>query len=255
METISVIIPTWNRAPMIVKAIKSVLDQTLPVLEILVCDDGSTDDTFEFVKSFKNSKVKWIPGEHTGLPAIVRNKGIKKSRGGWIAFLDSDDEWLPKKLEKQFRLIKKTACHAVCSNALKITSKSKVTTKYFDYNKKEFEFKDLLKTNYVICSSVIIRKSLIGKCIGFPETIKLRTGQDYAFWLRVSTQTKFAYLKEALVYYFDEPSKSIRRLTKNPKLQKKFVLQDFLSWGIKNKVLYKYLLKASVSYLKTSLNT
>ena len=254
MIKVSVIIPTWNRADMVVRAIKSALKQTLPVFEVLVCDDGSTDNTYQAVKLIKDKRVRWLPEEHTGLPAVVRNRGIKKSRGKWLAFLDSDDEWLPQKLERQFNFVDKNEYLAVCSNAFKITSKNKDVSKYFEHNKKELSFKDLLKTNYVICSSVIIRKSLLSKCIGFSETINLQASEDYAFWLRIATQTKFSYLKKALVNYSDEPDKSIRRLTKDPKLQKKSVLQDFLLWSLKNNISFKYLSKALLCYIKTSIN-
>lgn len=91
--SVSVIIPTWNRELRLKKTIESVLVQTLFPLEILVCDDGLTDNTFEIVKSLNHSKVKWILGEHSGLPAVARNRGIRESKGEWLAFLDSDDWW------------------------------------------------------------------------------------------------------------------------------------------------------------------
>ena len=104
---ISVIIPTWNRKFLLIEAVNSVLKQSYNVKEIIICDDGSTDGTRKVIKNkFKNYKiVKYIYIKHIGLPSMVRNIGIKKSSGNWIAFLDSDDIWFKDKLKQQIELI------------------------------------------------------------------------------------------------------------------------------------------------------
>ena len=91
--SVSVIIPTWNRAHTLPRAIESVLSQSLPILEVLICDDGSTDGTAEAVMAMarQDPRIRWLPGERGGRPAIPRNRGIRESRGEWLAFLDSDD--------------------------------------------------------------------------------------------------------------------------------------------------------------------
>lgn len=100
MTKISVIIPTWNRAETLGKAISSALNQTFPPFEIVVCGvDGSPDQ--EIFNLINDPRMRWIEGGRDGLASIPRNRGIKASRGEWLAFLDSDDEWLPDKLEKQ----------------------------------------------------------------------------------------------------------------------------------------------------------
>ena len=101
--TISVIIPTYNRAHLIGKAVKSVLSQTYQDFEIIVVDDGSTDNTEEIVKSFTDYKIYYICHKHNRGASAARNTGIKASRGEYIAFLDSHDEWLPEKLDKQIK--------------------------------------------------------------------------------------------------------------------------------------------------------
>lgn len=257
-NNISVIIPTWNREKTLRRAIFSALNQTLPPLEILVCDDESTDGSKKLVERIEDRRVKWLKGKHSGLPAVVRNRGIRIARGNWLAFLDSDDEWLPEKLEKQLKFAKKTGCLAVCSNAYSI-NKQERPRRYLNYSKNAITFFDLLKVNYVICSTAIIHRSLISKCLGFPENKNLKAIEDYAFGLRIATQTNFAYIDEMLVNYFDDPSQSLRNIfqSKDINLQKKLMLEDFLDWSQKNNVslfyranAMKYYISASVSLFK-----
>src|SRR5262249_7122187 len=99
--SVSVIIPTWNRAATVMAAVESALAQTHAPLEVLVCDDGSSDDSAQRVGALPDPRVRWLPGPRGGRPAIPRNRGIAAARGEWLAFLDSDDEWLPDKLERQ----------------------------------------------------------------------------------------------------------------------------------------------------------
>lgn len=237
MINVSVIIPTWNREQLIKNAIVNALNQTVSPLEILICDDGSTDDTFETVKSLNNSKIKWISGEHSGLPAVVRNRGIRESKGEWLAFLDSDDWWEKDKLERQLELVKKLQVKAVCSNAYVVNPQSgKKEGLYFPEAKiKEIiGFSKLLRTNQVICSSMLVDKQLVMDCGGFPEDSALKAIEDYALWLRLSTKTKIGYSNKPLVNYFNDPGNSIRKVWSNARLQKKIVLRNFLKWFLGN---------------------
>ena len=96
---VSVIIPTFNRAYLLGRAVESVLSQTYNNYEIIVVDDGSDDGTGEIIESF-NKRVRFFRIPHSGV-SKARNTGIEKAKGDWISFLDSDDYWLPQKLEKQ----------------------------------------------------------------------------------------------------------------------------------------------------------
>jgi len=224
---ISVIIPCFNCAATIKRAIKSVLSQTLKPLEILVCDDGSTDNTHAVVNSIRSPLVKWLNAKkHTGKPAVPRNKGLK-----WLAFLDADDEWLPGKLEKQIAAAKKTRCLAVCSNAYRKINNKKQNKLYFNFPTKIFNLVNLLITNYVICSSMVIHRSLLKKTIGFSENNELISIEDYAFWLRIAAQTTIYYLDAPLVIYNDQFKTSIRsKVNKNPILLKMQVLKNFYEY-------------------------
>ena len=101
IPTISVILPTHNRGHSIARAIQSVLDQTYSNLELIVVDDGSTDNTEEIVNAYKDRRIRYIRHEVNRGAGAARNTGLKLSRGAFIAFQDSDDEWLPEKLQKQ----------------------------------------------------------------------------------------------------------------------------------------------------------
>jgi len=259
MNTVSVIIPTWNRGKTIKKAILSVLSQTIPPFEIIVCDDGSIDNTFEIVKSLNNSKVRWVSGKHSGLPAVVRNRGIKESKGEWLAFLDSDDWWEKDKLERQLELVKKLQVKAACSNAY-IINPHNLEKEGLYFSKREikdvFGFNELLITNFVVCSSFFVEKRLVMECGGFPEEPALKAIEDYALWLRVSTKTKIAYSNKPLINYFNDPDNSIRNVWQNVKLQKKMILKDLFKWFIKNfdknhkQVLF--IIKALMQYVKNA---
>lgn len=250
---VSVIIPTWNRGYIIEKTIKSVLSQTMSDLEILICDDGSTDDTYEKVLAIKDNRVRWVPGNRAGRPAIPRNKGIGEAKGEWLAFLDSDDEWLPEKLEKQLALAEKMETKAVSSNASRLIPSEGIVGEYLSLVKDRITFDDLLKINEIITSSTLIHASLFDVSIGFPESEDLKTIEDYATWLRIATQTDFAYCSEPLLLYRDDAENSIRG-EKNTDIyeQKKQVFKDFMIWGESKKIQRTFLKVAENAY-ETSL--
>ena len=233
MRGISVIIPTWNSASTLEKSIRSALEQILSPLEVLVCDDGSTDESREIVDSINDSRVQWIAGAHSGRPAIPRNRGIRASRGEWLAFLDSDDEWLPEKLENQFALVNKMGCDASCSNAIRYVPLQGHLGAYYKHNIGEvISFTELIHNNYVICSSVLIKKDIVDKCNEFPEDKAVKAVEDYALWLRTATFTNFAYVNEPQLIYRDEPEASIRAYNHSSIREQRInVLKSFISWA------------------------
>lgn len=244
MNRVSVIIPTWNRANTIEKAIYSALAQTLPPLEVLVCDDGSTDNTRELVQSIDDLRVRWLTGSRGGRPAIPRNRGIAESKGDWLAFLDSDDEWVPEKLEKQLHLAERLSCKAVCSNARRFIPGKGIDGDLLSWDRERITFGDLLGVNQVICSSTVVHSSLFGLVEGFPENDRLTAIEDYALWLRVATQTDFAFVCEPLLIYRDDPKASIRSEDTDVLEQRKCVFSDFKMWREKHDIPQVYLWKA-----------
>ena len=234
-KKISVIIPTWNRAYLIKSAIDSVLIQTYPAWEVLVCDDGSVDGTKENVLGYRDKRVIFIEGEHSGLPSVARNRGMLQATGSYIAFLDSDDEWVPSKLEKQIELMSKTKTRASASNATRVVNDFRKDGFLLTYNKDLISINDLIMGNSVICSSLIFEAKLIDEIGLFPEEKLLTVGEDYAYWMRLSLFTNISYVNEALVRYLDDPQQSIRKYSPSHLSLKIRVYRSFLWWLFVNK--------------------
>lgn len=254
MPEVSVIIPTWNRVAQLKGAILSALSQTIHSLEVLVCDDGSTDNTHQMVESIGDNRVRLIVCPHGGQPSIPRNCGINEASGNWLAFLDDDDEWLPDKLQKEIALAQKLDCFAACSNALRFLPGKVAAGNYLSHDKNLVTFNDLLQVNLVICSSAVIHRSLIPVIEGFPEDEDLVALEDYSLWLRVATQTDFAYVQEPLVIYYDQPEYSIRSRCPGIWNQRRRVLGNLLHW-LRNKKVSGVSLKTHLYYYQAFLRS
>ncbi len=232
---ISVVIPNYNRCNELLRAVKSVLSQTYPVLEVIICDDGSTDNSKSQIAALNNPKLIWVDCGKTGGPAIPRNTGIKLSRGNWVAFLDNDDEWKPEKIEKQINALKRQKLGAVCSNASQIRA-GVDRGSYLDYRKEQVNLTDLMLRNCIICSTAMVNKQLLVDTSLFPEGKEFIAIEDYALWLRLSTRTDFVFLNETLINYFDNFETSIRTKYSDSWLIFGIVFNDFKKWLTVNKV-------------------
>lgn len=228
-ETISVVIPTYNRASTLSAAIQSVLMQTYPALEILVCDDGSTDNSRDLIYKMNDPKIVWIDCGRNGGPAVPRNKGIRASKGDWVAFLDSDDLWLPEKLERQMSALAGHGAKASCANAMRVKNNT-VSGPYFTGGKEVLGFRDLLPVNPVICSSVLVNKQVLLATPLFPGSKEFIAIEDYALWLKISCLTPFVFSKEPLLNYTDDPGQSIRKEDKSEKQQRQIIFAELETW-------------------------
>lgn len=199
--TVSVIIPTYNRAHMVSRAIQSVLNQTYQDFEIIVVDDCSTDNTEEVVKGFNDSRICYIRHEQNRGGSAARNTGIRIARGEYIAFLDSDDEWLPKKLERQICLFSKDPnCGAVYTNLLHCFYNDRSTKAIQRRQPEGHILKDLLMSNVVAStSSVMVKQQCFDKAGLFDEG--LPSCQDWDMWIRIAKHYTFRNIPEPLVRY------------------------------------------------------
>ncbi|GFO64362.1 glycosyltransferase [Geomonas paludis] len=231
MTTVSVIIATWNRSASLQRAVRSALAQSHSPLEVLVCGDGCTDDSREVIDAIGDSRVIWLPAERAGRPAVPRNRGIGRSSGEWLAFLDDDDVWLPEKLELQLREAYSSRCDAVCSDAWRVRPGAAPGAEALLGGKSTLlRFPDLLRENRVICSSMLVRREVVAAAAGFPEDERLRALEDYALWLRIADATDIAYLARPLLNYTDVPQGSIRKDSISEFEQRQLVMKSFLAW-------------------------
>ncbi|MDI6883463.1 MAG: glycosyltransferase [Patescibacteria group bacterium] len=224
---VSIVIPTYNKAKHIKKAIGGVLSQTYQNLEVIVIDDGSTDNTQEVVKSFNDPRIIYIWQENKG-PAAARNTGIKKTQGKYIAFLDSDDFWLKEKLEKQVRFLEENPeVGLLGSGCYQLDEKGEVIgEKIFPAENKVLQ-KILIKYNPFIQSSVILRKEVFDRMGKYDENFL--QSEDYELWLRIAKSHKIANLSEPLVkkrYYKESllPGKDKEQLSFALKAKEKAIL-------------------------------
>jgi len=238
---ISVIIPTYNRANLLPRAIKSVLSQTFKDFELIIVDDGSNDNTKRIVEEFqkRDSRVKYIWQKNSGGAASPKNNGIKNTQGNYIAILDSDDEWLPEKLQKQLELFENSSNQKkgfVSCHALVINEKS---GKKFEYKTPRYKnvLKNILTQDYMGSGSGMLYKKSVFDNVGlFDENLK--TGQDWEMRIRLAQKYDFDFVPEPLFkyYWYEE---NITRTVGNLKK-----VQDYEYILIKHKNLYKKYPKA-----------
>jgi len=199
MPEVSVVIPTYNYARYIREAIDSVLAQTYRDSEIIVIDDRSTDDTKGVVSQY-GPEIEYIRQENQGLSA-ARNTGIRNSKGEYIAILDSDDIWLPSKLEKQIKLFEANSeLGLVYSDGLVFGEKLAWDDLSFGGNMNFYRgriFDKLLMGNFIPCPSVVIRRGCFDK-VGLFD-INLGACEDWDMSLRISLHHEIDYVDELLV--------------------------------------------------------
>ena len=203
---ISVVIPLYNKATTIAKALDSVLSQTYQDFEVIVVDDGSTDDGVAVVEQYTDSRIRLIRQANAGVSA-ARNKGIAEARGEYVAFLDADDEWMPEFLAEIVALQKVfPECRAQATSYVINTRgvKSSITLR-----KMPFQGERGVLTNYFevascshppVCSiCVCIERALLQKIGGFPMGIT--SGEDLLTWARIAVRTHWAYSLRPLAQY------------------------------------------------------
>lgn len=199
---VSVIIPTYNSQQFVTQAIDSVLNQTSNSWELIVVDDGSTDDTVAIIKEAINA----VPNAqiislsiNSGLPAVPRNVGLRAARGRFVAFLDSDDYWLPWKLERQVDYLSRHhECELVHGYMWTIRDGSFFPGLMHLSNplRRRGSYEYVLRNNPVATSSVCARTRTLLHLGGFSEDSKLRIGEDYDLWIKVARESPLAYLSE-----------------------------------------------------------
>lgn len=230
MKLISVVIPTYNCAKYVASALKSVFDQSYDNIEVIVVDDGSTDETIDVLQPYMKDIV-YIHQENTGLPG-ARNRGIKEATGEYVAFLDADDRWRKNKLEIQVKLLDSyPSVHIVFSDFSAFSEDGYKEESYYRkcfpfFNEYTFTLEEIFQNktnifseylgcdvkiyyghierylfcgNFVLPSSAIIRKCVIDDLGGFDENYKI--SEETEFFLRLCTSYNAGYVDKPLVDY------------------------------------------------------
>jgi glycosyltransferase involved in cell wall biosynthesis len=233
-ETVGVVIPTYNRAEVTLRAVNSVLNQSFLPTSIIVVDDGSDEAEFKRLEnSLRVLPVSIIRSAHKSNPAIMRNLGLAQLETKWVAFLDSDDFWFENKLETQIALAMKSGCKAICSNANRLSTQEKYL---FNGETRDFKLNELLRSNQIINSSVLIDRGVLLKIGGYVSNYNVRSVEDYATWLRIATLTNWNYCDNSLLSYDDTSTDGLSNIAKISDTDIWIhALVDFYSWKNRNK--------------------
>ncbi len=198
-QTTTVIIPTYNRADLLRRSINSVMRQKIPPFELIVVDDGSTDHTEQMIAS-EFPDVIYCKQPHKGVSA-ARNKGISLARCEWLAFLDSDDAWLPDKLVSQQKTIQASNNASIChTNEIWIRNGKRVNPHLKHQKKGGWIFQHCLPLCAISPSSALIHQSVFDAIGLFDEN--LPTCEDYDLWLRITHQYPVLYIDQPLIEKF-----------------------------------------------------
>jgi glycosyltransferase involved in cell wall biosynthesis len=196
---VSVIIPTYNRAHLVGRAIRSVLAQTYEDWECIMVDDCSTDDTEAVVKGFSDPRIRYVRREKNGGGSAARNTGIREARGKYLAFLDSDDEWRTQKLEKQIHIFEASDLSNV---GLVYCGASMIYDRWVEVHRPRCRgntaYRALLKSDPIGSTSrVMIERRVLLEVGGFDEALPAR--QDHDLWLRIAEYYQVDFSPECLV--------------------------------------------------------
>ncbi len=230
---VSIVIPTYNHAKFISKALESVINQTYKNWEAIIIDNNSIDDTDKVISQYYDPRIKYLKIKNNGVIAKSRNLGIKEAKGEWIAFLDSDDWWTQDKLEICLSKIDKNV--DFIHHASEYVDKSKFFFRRKIIKGREFKkpiLNDLLigsitKGSQISNSSVIVRKDILIKIGGLNENENLVGSDDYDTWLRIARVTdQFLYINKKLTYVLFHNLRTSNK--KDMSIPQRLVVQDFI---------------------------
>jgi len=199
MTGVSVIIPTYNRGAFLEEALASVMSQTYKNYEIIVADDGSTDDTLARLERYKD-KVKVLDLPHSGRPSVARNAAISAATGEFLAFLDSDDTWAPTKLESQTTFLEQNPSFVMAyCDAEFLGEKGESVGKQSQRERLRagYVFKDLLMGNFIpAATAVVARRNTVLEVGGFEEWLTI--AEDWHLWFKLSARGKIGLINAPL---------------------------------------------------------
>ena len=228
--TVTVVIPTFNRLALLREAVESVKAQTFHDWELLVVDDGSTDQTAEYVQAEQDQRIDLIRSVHCGIVGAVRNLGVSHARGRFVAFLDSDDLWKPTKLEAQMTALKSRGAQWSYTGYELVDDSGRSLKQFMAAQPKEATILYQLLTteaSATVCS-VMVAKDLLDRCGGFSPEPTLREDQDLV--LRLASVACPAVVSEVLLTVRQHPGRTTHSLS-DPFLSTATVYERFMARG------------------------
>jgi glycosyltransferase involved in cell wall biosynthesis len=201
---VSIVIPAYNSMKYLPDTLSSVWHQTFTDFEVLVVNDGSSDNIREWASQVKDSRFKLISQANQGVSA-ARNAGILASKAEYIAFLDADDLWTPTKLETHVLCLDKNPeVGLVCSWTAMMNAQGQPTGRFMKPVADGSIYSKILVKNVVECPSVLVRRTCFNK-VGL-YNINIRYNEDWEMWIRIAARYQFSVIKEPLVYYRQHPN-------------------------------------------------
>lgn len=199
MPQVSVVIPTYNRRELLLRSVTSVLEQEFDDFELIVVDDASTDGTNEYLLRLGTEDSRLRPlllDRHLGAPGAVRNRGMEVARAPLVAFLDSDDRWLPEKLRLQVHFHRGAGVRLTHTREIWIREGRIVSQKGQNHRREGDVFADALKKCIIGPSTAVLDRDLLLEHNGFDESLEV--AEDYELWLRITARERVGYLDREL---------------------------------------------------------
>lgn len=196
-ELVSIIMPSYNTAKFISETIESVSAQTYPNWELIIVDDCSTDDTDAVVRPYlADGRIRYMKNEKNSGAAVSRNRALREAKGKWIAFLDSDDLWLPEKLEKQIAFMEQNNCRFSYTNYIEIDENS-VPNGRSVTGPKKITRHGMYNYCWMGCLTVMYD----AETVGLVQIADIKKNNDYAMWLKACKKADCYLLDEVLAKY------------------------------------------------------
>ena len=227
---VTVVIPTFNHAKLLRRALDSVVAQTFDNWEAIVINNFSTDETIKVVESYQDDRIKLINFKNNGVIAASRNQGIKNARGTYIAFLDSDDNWYSEKLQKCVEYANQRT-QFICHGEKWINSDLSTREIMYGPANRATYLSLLFRGNCISTSATCIETALLRSVDGFDESTEIVTAEDYDLWMRLAaTNPKTVFIPEILGEFHrlsDSASSAVLRNLSSERvvLQKHFAKQ------------------------------
>lgn len=215
---VSVVTPAFNAAATIAETIESIQAQTIEAWEMIIVDDGSTDDTQHVVRSFQDPRIRFIPIAHTGTPAAARNRGVEEARASRVAFIDADDMWTPDFLERELAVMDESGADVVHCRWVNFDGRTTVEEPphappgpmaHLDL------LRAIVSRHFLsMCAVVVDRSALLAVGLFDPDP-RLRGTEDFELWLRLAPRSTFVHIVDRLLIVRIRQESISRNITLN----------------------------------------